>query len=170
MSKGNGLLRIVSLPPQSRNMRISFSAKIYKIGINPVVDPPDLVMNFIFDQAGRSKGPIPVCGRIVGAEFIQTLVKYRGAWRLYINVSMLKASGLEVGDVADIEIAFDPRPRTVPVPERFENALAKNKQARAAFDALTPSRQKEILRYLGSLKTEASLERNVEKVIEQMLG
>jgi hypothetical protein len=148
----------------------SFSAKIHKIGINHVVDPPDEVLSFIFEQAGRSKGPIPVRGTLNGAEFIQTLVRYRGAWRLYVNGPMLESSALKVCDVANVEIAFDPRPRTVPVPERFEKALVKNKQARAAFDAQTPSRQKEILRYLGSLKTDASLEGNVDKVIDQLLG
>jgi hypothetical protein len=59
-----------------------FSATIYKIGINPVVDPPDGVMTAIFAAAGRRKGPIPVRGRLNGAEFVQTLVRYRGAWRL----------------------------------------------------------------------------------------
>ena len=70
----------------------SFSAKIYIISkINPVVDLPDDVLSAIFAQAGRSKGPIPVRGRLNGAEFIQTLIKYEGAWRLYLNGPMRKA-------------------------------------------------------------------------------
>src|SRR5215204_6244451 len=93
-----------------------FSKPIYKIGINPVVDPPEAILNTIFAQAGRSKGPIAVRGKLNGAEFIQTLVKFRGAWRLYINGPMLKESGLEVGDIAKVEIEFDPRPRKVSMP------------------------------------------------------
>jgi hypothetical protein len=147
-----------------------FSADIYKLGINPVVDPPGDVLDAVFEQAGRSTGAIPVCGRLNGAAYLQTLVKYVGAWRLYINGEMLKASGLQVGDTADIEIDFDPRPRTVPMPPMLQNALSKNKAAGAAFERLTPSRQKEILRYLGSLKTDESLRRNVEKVIVQLAG
>jgi uncharacterized protein YdeI (YjbR/CyaY-like superfamily) len=49
-------------------------------------------------------------------------------------------------------------------------ALSRNKMAKAAFENLMPSRQKEILRYLNSLKTESSLERNIEKVIQLLLG
>ena len=131
-----------------------FRAAIYKIGINPVVDPPEDVLQALFEQAGKSKGPIPVCGRLNGAEFIQTLVKYQGAWRLYINDPMLKASGLKVGDTAHVEIEYDPRQRNVPMPKKFALALSKNKIAKEAFDSLPPSRQKEILRYLGSLKTD----------------
>lgn len=147
-----------------------FSAKIYKIGINPVVDPPDDVLEVLFEQTGRSKGPIPVSGRLDGADFIQTLVKYQGVWRLYINGEMLKASGLKSGDMAKVEIEFDPHPRLVPMPRQLKTAFGQNKQANDAFASLSPSRRKEILRYLGSLKTVESLERNVENVIRQLAG
>jgi hypothetical protein len=149
----------------------SFSAKIYIISkINPVVDVPDDVLSAIFAQAGRSKGPIPVRGRLNGAEFIQTLIKYEGAWRLYLNGEMRKAAGIDTGDTADVEIEFDPRPRAEPVPEKFAEALKTDEAARAEFEKLSPSRQKEILRYLNSMKTEASLVKNVEKVIRHLTG
>lgn len=147
-----------------------FLNAIYKIGINPVVDPPDSVMKIIFAQAGRSRGPIAVCGKLNGAEFVQTLVKYKGAWRLYINGPMLKSSGLKVGDVAKINIEFDPKPRDVAMPPALADGLRKDKKARAAFDNLPPSRQKEILRYIGSLKTEASIDKNVGRVIGHLRG
>lgn len=145
-----------------------FSAAIYKIGINPVVDPPDRALQSIFVQAGRSKGSIPVSGTLNGAEFIQTLVKFRGAWRLYVNGPMLKASGLKVGDTARIEIRFDPKPRETPMPKKFAEALRKDVKASAEFENLSPSRKKEILRYLGALKTPESLEKNVERVLQQL--
>lgn len=145
-----------------------FSKPIYKLGINPVVDPPDNVMGAIFVQAGKSTGPIPVRGSLNGAEFVQTLVRYRGAWRLYINGPMLKDSGLNVGDVADVEIEFDPRPRDVPIPEALATAFRDNAEAKTAFDRLTPSRQKEILKYIGSLKSEDAITRNVERVLKQL--
>ena len=105
---------------------VKFASKIYKIGINPVIDPPDDVLNALFLQAGKSTGPIPVRGRVNGAEFTQTLIKYSGAWRLYINGPMLKSSGLNVGDAAEIEIEFDPRPREVPMPKQLAAALRAN--------------------------------------------
>lgn len=147
-----------------------FSATIYKLGINPVVDPPDHALKAIFGEAARSKGAIAVRGLINGAEYIQTLVKYRGVWRLYVNGGMLKNSGLRVGDTAIIEISFDPVPRSEPMPPELDEALSQNKKARAAFDALTPSRRKEILRYLGFLRSKESLNRNIEKVISNLSG
>lgn len=149
----------------------SFKAKIYIISkINPVVDVPEDVLKAIFEEAGKSKGPIPVRGRLNGAEFIQTLIKYEGAWRLYLNGEMRKSAGIDTGDMGEVEIEFDPRPRTEPIPEKFAEALNADKEASTEFARLSASRQKEILRYLNSMKTEASLVKNVEKVIRHLTG
>ena len=146
----------------------AFTARIKKLGINPVVDPPEAVLVEIFRQAGRTKGPIPVRGTMNGAEFIQTLVKYKGSWRLYLNARMLKESDTKVGDTVSIEVAFDPRPREVTVPKSLEDALRSDQEARAAFERLSPSRRKEINRYIGSLKTDESVDRNVAKIIRHL--
>jgi Bacteriocin-protection, YdeI or OmpD-Associated/Domain of unknown function (DUF1905) len=150
--------------------KAKFTSVIYKLGINPVVDPPEGVLRTIFEQAGRSKGPIPVRGKLNKAEFDQTLVKYKEAWRLYINGEMLKQSGLKVGDIAEIEIEFDPLPREVAMPAKLKNALARDSKAKKAFGLLSPSRQKEIFRYINSLRTDESIARNVEKILRQMKG
>jgi hypothetical protein len=147
-----------------------FLATIYKIGINPVIDPPGRALKAVFAQAGKSKGPIPVRGKINGMDFIQTLVKYGGLWRLYINGSMLKASGINVGDRVTIEIEFDPMPRTIPMPGELAAALRKDNRAREAFDDLPPSRQKEIMKYIGSLKTEDAIIKNVRRIIAHLRG
>ena len=147
-----------------------FNSTIYKIGINPVVDPPERVLKILFDESGKSRGPIPVRGTINGAEYRQTLVKYQGSWRLYVNGPMLKASGSKVGDNVKLEIEFDPEPRDVPMSKQLADALRRDEIAKAAFETLPPSRQKEIHKYLGSLKTEASIQRNIERVLSHLRG
>ncbi len=148
-----------------------FSAKIFIISkINPVVDVPGEVLEYLFKEAGKRTGAIPVKGKLNGAKFIHNIVKYEGAWRLYLNGPMRKSAGIDTGDIAHVEIDYDPAPRTVPMPAPLEKALKKNKTARIEFDKLSPSRQKEILRYLGSMKTEESLLRNVGKVLKHLIG
>ena len=147
-----------------------FTAKILKIGINPYVGLPEDVLNTLFKQADKNKGPIPVRGTLDGKRFKQTLVKYQGAWRLYLNTPMRQDAGIDVGDDAKVEIEFDPEPRIVPIHPKFARALSKNKEAKASFEQLAPSRQREILRYLNSMKTDESLVRNIEKVIQHLLG
>lgn len=68
-----------------------FSARIYIIGVNPYVLLPAKTLKAIFQQAQKSKGPIPVRGTMNGAVYTQTLVKYSGKWRLYLNMPMRKA-------------------------------------------------------------------------------
>ena len=147
-----------------------FKAKIEIIGINPFVFLPERVLQKVFKQAGKDKGKIPVVMKIDGHEFQQTLIKWSGAWRLYLNTPMRKAANKDVGDIANFEIAYDPRERVFPMHPKLEKALRENKEAKKIFDGLRPSLQLEINRYLGSLKTESSVDRNVTKAIQFLLG
>jgi hypothetical protein len=149
---------------------IKFKAKIEIIGVNPFVFLPDRVLQEIFIQAGRYKGKIPVRIKIDGHEFPQTLIKWSGAWRLYLNTPMRKAAKKAVGDVANFEIAYDPLERTVPMHPEFEKALRENREAKKVFDSLRPSLQLEINQYFSFLKTEASVDRNVTRAIQFLLG
>jgi hypothetical protein len=147
-----------------------FSAKIFKIGINPYVLIPSVILKELFQQAGKNKGPIAVRGTLNGHAFIQTLVKYSGKWRLYLNTPMRKAANVDVGDTAEVQIEFDPKPRIITMHPTLKSALEKNKKAMAAFSQLSPSRQKEIVRYIGFLKTEESVDKNVKKAIGFLSG
>lgn len=148
----------------------SFSSKIQIIGINPYVLIPASVLKDLFRQAQKDKGPIPISGTLNGKPFIQTLVKYSGKWRLYLNGPMREAAGIDVGDLASVTVAFDPIPRTIDIHPKLSSALIKSKRAKKIFDALSPSLQKEIIRYISHLKTEESIDRNVKKAIQFLLG
>ncbi|MDF3079205.1 MAG: hypothetical protein K0S09_3094 [Sphingobacteriaceae bacterium] len=147
-----------------------FNAVIDIIGINPFVLLPDEVLANLFKQAERDKGPIPVHGLIDGHPYIQTLVKYSGAWRLYINTPMLKAANRKVGDETRIEIEFDGIDRSIPMHPKLEAALEQTPDAKAVFDSLPPSRRKEIVRYITSLKSADAVERNVDKAVRFLMG
>src|SRR5437660_7579255 len=122
----------------------SFSAKVLIIGINPYVYLPAPVLEVIFKQVQKNKGPIPVRGTLNGKSFQQTLVKYQSAWRLYLNTPMRRAAGIDVGDTARVKIEFNAEPHLEPMNPALARALARNRVAKAAFQALTPSRQKEL--------------------------
>jgi hypothetical protein len=147
-----------------------FSAKILKIGINPYVLIPVTILKEIFKQAGKNKGPIPIFGTINEKKFTQTLVKYSGKWRLYLNTPMRKSAGIDVGDIANIEISYDPGERTMPMHPKLRSALEKNKKALEKFNGHPPYLQKEIMRYINSLKNEESIERNIKRAIGSLTG
>ena len=145
-----------------------FSAKIQIIGVNPFVLLPASLLKDIFQKAGKDKGAVPVQLKIGGKDFIQNLVKYSGKWRLYLNTPMRKAARKDVGDAIDIQIDFDPKPRTTPMHPKLKKAFKENQIAKKAFEKLSPSRQKEILRYINFLKSEESVDKNIQRAIAHL--
>jgi hypothetical protein len=151
-------------------MMFSFKAQLNIIGINPFVYLPANILSGLFEQAGKDKGPIPVCGQVNGRDFRQSLVKYKGEWRLYINTTMLKDSPRRIGEEIMVNIRFDPDERIITPHPLLLNSLENNKEAQEIFNRLIPSEQKEIIRYISQLKTEKSIINNVEKAIGYLLG
>jgi hypothetical protein len=149
---------------------IKFKAKIEIIGVNPFVFLPERALRQLFAQAGKDKGKIPVRIKIDRHEFPQTLIKWSGAWRLYLNTPMRKAANKDVGDTANFVIAYDALERTVPLHPKFRNALRNNRRAKEVFDSLRPSLRLEINRYFSFLRTESAMDRNVTKAIQFLLG
>ncbi|WP_131537343.1 YdeI/OmpD-associated family protein [Pedobacter nototheniae] len=147
-----------------------FSTEIFIIGINPYVFIPDAYLKYLFKQAKKENGKIPVVIKIDGLSFQQTLIKYSGKWRLYLNTPMRKAVGKDVGDTAIFELEFDPKPREIEMHPQLVEALRKNKKAKEVFNQLAPYLRKEIIRYINNLKTEESINRNVIKAIQFLLG
>lgn len=148
----------------------SFSAKIQIIGVNPYVLLPKKVLEDIFEKAGKNKGAIQVKGTLNKKPFIQNLVKYCGKWRLYLNGPMREAAGIDVGDMAKVELEFDPKPRIIAMHPKLKAALLKNKEAKAVFEKLAPSRQKEIVRYISFLKSEEAIDKNIKRAISFLTG
>ena len=56
------------------------------------------------------------------------------------------------------------------MPKWFRDALEGNHRAQKNWDALTPSRQKEILRYLAQLKSSEARDRNLGKALKVLSG
>ncbi|MGG9963246.1 DUF1905 domain-containing protein [Ferruginibacter sp. SUN106] len=142
-------------------MKFSFTATIYKVGINQCVEVP----LHITSGMTASKGYIPVKGTIEAYPFIQTLVPVKNkAYRLYVNGLMLNGATVKPGDTVTFTIEQNSEPPEFLIPPALRKQLIKNGLLQA-FNTLTPYRQKEILRYLGFLKTDDALKRNIEKVI-----
>lgn len=148
----------------------SFHATLEIIGINPYVQIPETILAEIFIQAGKNKGHIPVAGTVNNLPYQQTLLKYSGLWRLYINTLMLKNSPKRIGETIEVSIGYDSLDRTIKAHPKLIGALKNNLEAKSKFDKLSPSMQKEMVRYISSLKTEESRNRNIERAINFLLG
>jgi hypothetical protein len=146
------------------------NAEIEIIGVNPYILLPDDILADIFKQAGKEKGPIQIKGIINDKPYTQTLVKFDGIWRLYINLKMLKNSPKRIGEIIKITAEFDPAERIIPQHPKFIKALMENQEAKNIFDKLRPSLKLEIVRYIANLKTEESVDKNIIKAVNFLLG
>lgn len=148
----------------------SFSATLEIIGINPFVFVPEEILDTIFEKSGRNKSPIAVKGTVNGKEFKQNLMKYLGEWRLYVNLIMLKNSPKRIGEIIEVVLEYDDSDRSIPIHPQLEKAIKESALAAENFEKLIPSRKNELVRYINNLKTEASIQRNIEKIIRHLHG
>jgi hypothetical protein len=96
-----------------------------------------------------------------------------GDFYLYLHGDVRRASQTKVGDFVAVEVEFDAAYRNGPMhpmPSWFRVPLARNAKASCAWDALIPSRKKEILRYFSWLKSAEARERNVARALHVLSG
>lgn len=147
-------------------MMLKFKARIYKSGINWCVDVPVKITS----QLEVSRGYIRIKGKINGFVFSTTLIPVRKSpYRLFVNGIMMKGGQTAVGKVAYFEIEQDRRKfdESYSFPAKLKNELRKHGLMKA-FSAQTDSRKKDILKYLSNIKTEATLTKNIVKVVAQL--
>ena len=121
--------------------------------------------------------PLPVLVRINGMpeEPFRTnmMPTGDGSFYLYLHSDMRRVCGTEVGDRVRAEISLDAKYKNGPMhpmPPWFREALRQSSSARSNWRALSPSRQKEILRYLSKLKSPQAKARNLKQAIAVLSG
>lgn len=127
-------------------------------------------------QAGWRK-PMPVLVQINGQPTppwrINMMPIGDGNFYLYLHGDVRKASQTKVGDRVLADVSFDSAYRNGPMhpmPDWFRKPLEANPKAKKAWDALIPSRQKEILRYFSWLKSDEAKQRNLDKALRVLSG
>jgi len=128
-------------------------------------------------KAGWRK-PLPVLVRVNGHPKpapwrINMMPAGDGTFYLYLHGDVRRAAGTAVGDRVRVEVEFDAAYRggpLTPVPRELRAALKGDAAATRAWEALRPSRKKEVVRYLVALKSPEALKRNVMKFVDQLGG
>jgi hypothetical protein len=151
-----------------------FYGKIRIRGINPYIEVGGKTSNRL--KAGWRK-PMPVLVRINGRPRkgwrINLMPKGDGSFYLYLRGSLRSASGTKVGDCVMVDLRFDSSYRagpSNPIPPWFDAALRADRVAREAWNALIPSRKKEILRYFAALKSPEARARNLRRALQALSG
>ena len=153
---------------------MTFSSKIAMNGVNPYV--------LVIAQCARRlrpnwRRPMPVGVRInqkpADLHRINLMPVGDGSFYLYLNDKIRVSSATKVGDTVSVEIEFDAEYRagpSHPMPPSFRVALDKNPRAKQTWDALSPSRKKEVLRHFAKLKRADTCEQNVQRAVDALSG
>ncbi len=151
-----------------------FTARIEIVGINPFV----LVSaRHASELKPEWRKPMPVLVRVNGKPEqpwpINMMPVGDGSFRLYLHETVRKASHTGVGDRVRVELRFNSAYKNGPqhaMPAWFRTALKSNPAAAKNWDALIPSRKKEILRYFAGLKSNEARERNLARALRALSG
>jgi hypothetical protein len=115
---------------------------------------------------GRARAPVR--GTINGQPFRSTVAVYGGRYYLPVNRALRQAAGVAAGDAVVIELEADDQPRTVDPPAELAAALAADPQAKAAFDGLSFTHQREYAAWVTEAKREATRRRRVTQAVEML--
>ncbi len=121
--------------------------------------------------------PLPVLVRLNGKPTrpwrINMMPIGNGGFYLYLHGDVRKASATRVGERVTAEVRFNAEYRSGPqhpLPRWFHDALRTNPVAMKNWDALIPSRKKEVLRYFVALKSPRSRARNLARALHVLAG
>jgi hypothetical protein len=145
-----------------------FSATILEHHPNPYVDVPADVSAAFAEYAVAGK--IRFEGVLNETTIRGTLMPVAGGGhRLYVNGGMRSAAGVSVGDTISLDVTAV-GPETVNPPADVVAGLHRTEGAQAAFDALPPSRRRELLRYIDDARTPAMRQCRIATTATHVLG
>lgn len=93
----------------------------------------------------------------------------RGRWYLMLNKKLLRDGGFQIGDEVEVRFRVEDQD-AVDVPEALRQALAASETATAAWNELTPGKQRGLAYQVASARTEPTRRRRVAAVLDALLA
>jgi hypothetical protein len=114
------------------------------------------------------KARAPVRGTINGHPFRSTVAVYGGRYYLPVKRALREAAGVAAGDAVVVELEADDQPRTVDPPAELADALADDAEAKAAFDGLSYTHQREYGEWITEAKRAETRRRRVQQAVQML--
>ncbi|PRZ43476.1 uncharacterized protein DUF1905 [Antricoccus suffuscus] len=121
----------------------------------------------VVSALGTTKKP-PVVVTVGGHTYRSTVAVYGGVFMLPLSAENRTAAGLKAGDRVQVELQLDTAERTIEVPATLAAALDSRSGARAAFDALSYSNQRQRVLSVESAKREETRDARIAKIVDEL--
>ncbi|SRR5581483_1801872 len=123
---------------------------------------------FDVEAAFGSKKP-KIKAMIEGVPYRGTLVRMGGLNHMLIILKGIREQiGKTFGDEVKVTIEPDTEPRVVEIPKDLANEFKKDKKAKAIFDKLSYTHQKEYVRWIEEAKKAETRAERIKKTIEML--
>ncbi|WP_406629166.1 YdeI/OmpD-associated family protein [Amycolatopsis sp. WGS_07] len=99
-----------------------------------------------------------------------TVAVYSDEFMLPLSAANREAAGVAAGETVEVTLEADLAERTVEVPGELAAALASRAGARAAFDKLSFTAQRERVEAVTSAKRAETRERRIAKIVAELAG
>ena len=121
----------------------------------------------VADELGRRRQRVN--GALNGVNFASSTMPMGGG-RVCVGIhkAVREAAGVEPGASVDVEIQRDDSPREVDVPDDLTRALAKDRTAKQAFDALSFTHRKEYAQWVAGAKKQETRDRRLARAVEML--
>jgi hypothetical protein len=123
---------------------------------------------FDVEEAFGSKRP-KVKAAIEGVPYRGILTRMGGDHHLLIILKGIREQiGKTFGDEVEITVEPDTEPRVIEIPKDLMKELKKDKEAKAFFDKLSYTHQREYVTWINEAKREETRQNRVVKTIEML--
>ncbi|MDQ1608594.1 MAG: hypothetical protein QOE16_1326 [Microbacteriaceae bacterium] len=139
---------------------MKFTTRMAQSGNNTGIPvPPEVI-----EALGGGKRPA-VSVTVNGYSYRSTVAPMGGQFLISFSSDKRAESGIAGGDEIEVELTLDTASRAVEPPSDLAAALDASPGTRAAFDALSPSKQKAHVVSVESAKTDAPRQRRITAVV-----
>jgi hypothetical protein len=129
-----------------------------------------LQVPFNVEKAFGARGRVSVIATLNGKSFATSIFPNGdGTHHMLVNKAMQRAAAVGPGDRVEASMCVDDGSAAVELPPALAAAMARNKTARAKFDALSPACRREYAAWVGGAKKEATRAARAASAVE-MIG
>jgi hypothetical protein len=139
-----------------------FTAMLYRVGMNYCVDVAAGAA-----RTWRDEKKVPVEIEVAGSRRKTTALRRAdGSYRVFLEASLREAAGVSAGDEVTLSLKKSGELSEAEVPADLERALARSKNNREAWTALTLRQRRDFVRYLEEARGSDTRRRRLDQSLE----
>ncbi len=123
---------------------------------------------FDVPAAFGAKGRVPVKGTINGFPFRSSLMNMGEGHMMVVNREMRAGGKCRGGDTVEVVMQRDDEKRTVDVPPWLRKTIAADRKAKASWEKLSFTHQKEYVRAISGAKREETREKRLAQMMDDL--